>query len=308
MPRAGSTCCRRRRGEVRCRAGEPRRRERGGLRDRHGLGERAGEPTPERRCRCRLMVAVERRGTASSAESASPAGAAGLPISVALAVLFATVSSSNTASTAKATSGSSATPTMPDEQPIAKSPPRVAPARKSPAADPHGVSPDPALAANIPISPSTTPVPLYGRGTMHARVCSALPPEPSSRKPVALVRCRRSPSWPSCSPAARPSPPAKSPTSAPGGTAAQGGTLTVGVWQAPTTLLDDGISGEPALRGRDRGARRGRAALVSVDGRDMRPRPLRRTTGALTSRPRSRPLPTAVSRPAAAPTPRRRCA
>ncbi len=29
----------------------------------------------------------------------------------------------------------------------------------------------------------------------------------------------------------------------PGGTATQGGTLTVGVWQAPTTLLDDGITG-----------------------------------------------------------------
>jgi ABC-type transport system substrate-binding protein len=40
-----------------------------------------------------------------------------------------------------------------------------------------------------------------------------------------------------------PSPATKSPTSLPGGTAAQGGTLTIGVWQAPTTLLDDGISG-----------------------------------------------------------------
>jgi ABC-type transport system substrate-binding protein len=39
------------------------------------------------------------------------------------------------------------------------------------------------------------------------------------------------------------SPTPKSPTGAPGGTAAQGGTLTVGVWQAPTTLLDDGITG-----------------------------------------------------------------
>jgi peptide/nickel transport system substrate-binding protein len=39
------------------------------------------------------------------------------------------------------------------------------------------------------------------------------------------------------------SPPAKSPTIIPGGTAAQGGTLTVGVWQAPSTLLDAGISG-----------------------------------------------------------------
>jgi ABC-type transport system substrate-binding protein len=38
--------------------------------------------------------------------------------------------------------------------------------------------------------------------------------------------------------------PAKSPTSAPGGTTGQGGTLTVGVWQAPTTLLDDGVSGD----------------------------------------------------------------
>jgi peptide/nickel transport system substrate-binding protein len=35
-----------------------------------------------------------------------------------------------------------------------------------------------------------------------------------------------------------------SPTSAPGGTASTGGTLTVGVAQAPTTLLDDGISGD----------------------------------------------------------------
>jgi ABC-type transport system substrate-binding protein len=40
-----------------------------------------------------------------------------------------------------------------------------------------------------------------------------------------------------------PSPSTKSPTSVPGGTAAEGGTLTVGVWQAPTTLLDDGITG-----------------------------------------------------------------
>jgi ABC-type transport system substrate-binding protein len=39
------------------------------------------------------------------------------------------------------------------------------------------------------------------------------------------------------------SPPAISPTGAPGGTATAGGTLTVGVWQAPTTLLDAGITG-----------------------------------------------------------------
>jgi ABC-type transport system substrate-binding protein len=39
------------------------------------------------------------------------------------------------------------------------------------------------------------------------------------------------------------SPATKSPTSVAGGTAAQGGTLTVGVWQAPATLLDDGITG-----------------------------------------------------------------
>jgi ABC-type transport system substrate-binding protein len=39
-------------------------------------------------------------------------------------------------------------------------------------------------------------------------------------------------------------PPTKSPTSVPGGTAARGGTLTIGVWQAPTTLLDDGIVGQ----------------------------------------------------------------
>src|ERR1700731_4889904 len=39
------------------------------------------------------------------------------------------------------------------------------------------------------------------------------------------------------------SPPARSPTPLPGGTAAQGGTLTVGVWQAPTTLLHDGVTG-----------------------------------------------------------------
>jgi hypothetical protein len=41
-------------------------------------------------------------------------------------------------------------------------------------------------------------------------------------------------------------PPAKShtPTALPGGTAADGGTLTVGVWQAPTSLLDDGIIGQ----------------------------------------------------------------
>ena len=40
-------------------------------------------------------------------------------------------------------------------------------------------------------------------------------------------------------------PPGKSPTTIPGGTATtQGGTLTVGVWQAPTSLLDDGITGE----------------------------------------------------------------
>ena len=77
---------------------------------------------------------------------------------------------------------------------------------------------------------------------MHARVCSAILPKlrtgrwrrvlmPLAVLTVALAGCT-------------PSPPAKSPTSAPGGTAAgQGGTLTVGVWQAPTTLLDDGISG-----------------------------------------------------------------
>ncbi|MGA8635808.1 MAG: ABC transporter substrate-binding protein [Candidatus Dormiibacterota bacterium] len=41
-------------------------------------------------------------------------------------------------------------------------------------------------------------------------------------------------------------PPARShtPTALPGGTAADGGTLTVGVWQAPTSLLDDGITGQ----------------------------------------------------------------
>jgi ABC-type transport system substrate-binding protein len=39
------------------------------------------------------------------------------------------------------------------------------------------------------------------------------------------------------------SPPSKTATSVPGSTAGSGGTLTVGVWQAPTTLLDDGITG-----------------------------------------------------------------
>jgi peptide/nickel transport system substrate-binding protein len=39
-------------------------------------------------------------------------------------------------------------------------------------------------------------------------------------------------------------PPATSPTSGPGGTASADGTLTVGVWQAPSTLLDDGVSGD----------------------------------------------------------------
>jgi ABC-type transport system substrate-binding protein len=43
--------------------------------------------------------------------------------------------------------------------------------------------------------------------------------------------------------ACTPSPAAKTPTSAPNGTVAQGGTVTVGVWQAPTTLLDAGIVG-----------------------------------------------------------------
>ena len=42
-------------------------------------------------------------------------------------------------------------------------------------------------------------------------------------------------------------PPPKSPTPAPGGTATQGGTLTVGVWQAPTTLLDAGVAGNLAF-------------------------------------------------------------
>src|SRR6202035_4052121 len=41
--------------------------------------------------------------------------------------------------------------------------------------------------------------------------------------------------------------PARSPTPVPGGTAAHGGTLTVGVWQAPTTLLDAGIAGNLAF-------------------------------------------------------------
>ncbi len=40
------------------------------------------------------------------------------------------------------------------------------------------------------------------------------------------------------------SPAKTSPTGAPGGTASAGGKLTVGVWQAPSTLLDDGISGD----------------------------------------------------------------
>jgi peptide/nickel transport system substrate-binding protein len=39
-------------------------------------------------------------------------------------------------------------------------------------------------------------------------------------------------------------PPAASPTGGPGGTAAGGGILTIGVWQAPSTLLDDGITGD----------------------------------------------------------------
>jgi ABC-type transport system substrate-binding protein len=39
-------------------------------------------------------------------------------------------------------------------------------------------------------------------------------------------------------------PPAKTPTSAPNGTVAQGGSVTVGVWQSPTTLLDAGIVGK----------------------------------------------------------------
>src|SRR6202035_3979208 len=63
-------------------------------------------------------------------------------------------------------------------------------ARQS-AADPHGMSPGPALDANIPISPTTTPVPLYERGTMHARVCSGPPTHSLVPPPVAVGRGAR---------------------------------------------------------------------------------------------------------------------
>ena len=78
---------------------------------------------------------------------------------------------------------------------------------------------------------------------MHARVCSDPPSLPSGRTrrvvtplvavlAILLAGCSSTP-------------PAKSatPTAIPGGTAANGGTLTVGVWQAPSSLLDDGITG-----------------------------------------------------------------
>jgi ABC-type transport system substrate-binding protein len=45
------------------------------------------------------------------------------------------------------------------------------------------------------------------------------------------------------------SPPAKSPSVAPDGTAAQGGTVTIGVWQSPSTLLDAGIVGSLPFAG-----------------------------------------------------------
>ena len=67
--------------------------------------------------------------------------------------------------------------------------------------------------------------------------CLATPAAPRAPLPallaVVLAGCTSSPSSKSATP-----------TVIAGGTAADGGTLTVGVWQAPTTLLDDGITGQ----------------------------------------------------------------
>ena len=75
---------------------------------------------------------------------------------------------------------------------------------------------------------------------------------------------------------------------------AQGGTLTVGVWQAPTTLLDAGIVG--SLPFADVIAAPVEEGLLwyRATSATARRRPPRRTTGAPTSRPRCRRSPTAA--------------
>ena len=256
------------------------------------------------------MVAVERQRHGCRAPNRrSPAGAARIADSVALAVLFATASSSNTASTAKATSGSSATPTMPTSRRLRN---RRLGSRL------RGCLPRPILmaclqippvAANIPISPSTTPVPLYGRGTMHARVCRG----PPTHVPRGARRWR--PAMPLVTVLARRA--RRLHVLTPREIAHQRSRRHGNRGRDPDRR---GLAGaDDAARRRDhRGASpfagviaapgRGRAALVPLDSTRPRPRPLRRTTGAPTSRPRSRPWPTAGSRRAAAPTRRRRCA
>src|ERR1700686_2624137 len=189
-----------------------------------------------------VMLASRLEARASSAESASVCRCCRIAVSVALAVLLATVSSSNTASTAKATSGNNATPTMPTSRRLRN---RRLGSRL------RGSLSGPILKACLQIPPEPRMSPLahrplrfhYTGGAQCTLVCVAhflpmLSPRrrwPGAIPPVAglavvLAGCT-------------PSPPTKSPTSVPGGTAAQGGTLTVGVWQAPTTLLDDGITG-----------------------------------------------------------------
>src|ERR1700733_6725690 len=167
-----------------------------------------------------------------------------MAVSVALAVLFATVSSSNTASTSKATRGSKATVTIPSSRRLRN---RRLGSRL------RGSLPGPILMACLQIPPAPRISPLahrplrfhYTGGAQCTLVYVALPRAiRSGRRPrrlatlavatlaLLLAGCTSTP-------------PGKSPTAIPGGTATtQGGTLTVGVWQAPTSLLDDGITGE----------------------------------------------------------------
>src|ERR1022692_460614 len=168
-----------------------------------------------------------------------------IALSVALAVLLATVSSSNTARTANATRGSNATPTIPTSRRLRN---RRLGSRL------RGSLPRPILMACLQIPPSSRISPLahrplrfhYTGGAQCTLVSVDLPPSPMSRRnrrrlvtPLLallgflLAGCTSTP-------------PAKSATATaiPGGTAADGGTLTVGVWQAPTSLLDDGITGQ----------------------------------------------------------------
>src|SRR5450755_492568 len=196
-------------------------------------------------CTCALMspiVLSRKLAWLSSPDWASPCWCSRIDVSVSFAVLFATVSSSNTARTANATSGSSATPTIPTSRRLRKrrlgSRLRGRPQRPNLMACLQ-------IPSRLQIAPSALrPLRFHYTGgaqwtLVHMAGLRLLPPaRPRRRLAMRLVMLA----------AILASGCTSSPTKAPppggtGGPIVQGGTVTVGVWQAPTTLLDAGVVG-----------------------------------------------------------------